>query len=73
MVLCCGARKDKTVVHFSPDPVELPTKISNVDATSLKELVKTRCPSLFTPFETKWWLNRCVSTPLITSFATNIT
>ncbi|KAL0065097.1 hypothetical protein AAF712_007933 [Marasmius tenuissimus] len=57
MVLCCGSRRDKTVVHFSSDPVKLPTSLANANAASLKELVKTRCPSLFTDFETKWWLN----------------
>ncbi|ESK94648.1 lipid metabolism-related [Moniliophthora roreri MCA 2997] len=58
---CCGHRKGQelTTVHFSSKPVLLSvssTRNERNEERSLKELVKSRCPTLFTAFETSWWL-----------------
>ncbi|KAK7050906.1 hypothetical protein VNI00_005018 [Paramarasmius palmivorus] len=63
MYRCCGPRKGKesTIVHFSSNPAILSIASGARedrlhDRRNLKELVKGRCPSLFTAFETSWWL-----------------
>ncbi|KAG7089497.1 hypothetical protein E1B28_011177 [Marasmius oreades] len=61
MALFCRFRRrgnDDTVVHFAPNPLRLLAKShQHGSSASLEDLVKTRCPSLFTPFETTFYLN----------------
>ncbi|KAF9267831.1 AB-hydrolase YheT [Marasmius fiardii PR-910] len=58
-LFCCFRRQsgDKTVVHFSSNSIELHDKNNRGSLTTLQKLVENRCPSLFTRFETTWWLD----------------
>ena len=54
---------------FGDNPAILPVRIRKehegdiIEHVSLKELLKTRVPSLFTPFQPLWYLFKCVSYP----------
>ncbi|KAJ3777168.1 Alpha/Beta hydrolase protein [Lentinula raphanica] len=47
------------LVHFASKTAQilLESPDSQEHSESLRKLVQDRCPSLFTPFEPKWWLN----------------
>ncbi|KAJ3744516.1 Alpha/Beta hydrolase protein [Lentinula detonsa] len=48
------------LVHFAPKTARIPLKTPESKeeySESLRKLVQDNCPSLFTPFEPKWWLN----------------
>lgn len=52
------------LVHFAPKTAQIPLKPNeqNKDSSeseSLRSLVQNRCPSLFTPFQPTWWMNKC--------------
>lgn len=53
-----------TLVHFASKPAMITVKkASDTDETeelSLRDLVETRCKSLFTDFRPLWWLFKCV-------------
>ena len=53
------------VVHFADKPATLQVRRNDgsddVDAVSIKTLLETRCPSLFSRFKPLWWLPKCVS------------
>lgn len=49
------------LIHFAPKTAQIPLKKSNTQeesSDSLRNLVQDKCPSLFTPFEPTWWLNK---------------
>ena len=49
-------------VHFDSTPALLPVKKSGdkdeIELVSIKSLLETRCPNLFTPFKPLWWLSK---------------
>jgi len=53
-----------TTVHFASKPAILTVKKTEnpdqVEHLSLRELLETRCTSLFTAFSPLWWLPKCV-------------
>lgn len=48
------------IIHFADKPATLRVKKSDgshdVDELSIKTLLETRCPSLFSHFKPLWWL-----------------
>ena len=52
-----------TTVHFASKPAVLTVKKTDnpdqVEHLSLRELLETRCTSLFTAFSPPWWLPKC--------------
>jgi len=48
------------IVHFADKPATLPVKKRDgsdaIEHLSIKELLETRCASLFTGFRPLWWL-----------------
>jgi len=53
---------DFPTVHFDPTPALLPVKKGKdqdeIEHVSIKTLLETRCPTLFTPFKPLWWLSK---------------
>jgi hypothetical protein len=53
-----------TTVHFASKPAVLTVKKTEnpdqVEQLSLRELLESRCTSLFTGFSPLWWLPKCV-------------
>lgn len=51
-------------VHFADKPAVLRVRkgddSDSVEEISLRTLLQTRCPSLFTEFKPIWWLPKCV-------------
>jgi len=49
-------------VHFDSTPALLPVKKGKdedeIEHVSIKTLLETRCPSLFTSFKPLWWLSK---------------
>jgi len=61
---------DSPTVHFPDQPAAVHVKSDSANDSpqreSLRTLVETYCPTLFTPFKPLWWLFKCVYEPIST-------